>query len=70
MANWSCNIDTRGRVIRGLAGLIALAGGIYLLIATDSAFWSTGLCTLGAFALFEAVKGWCALRALGVRLPF
>lgn len=70
MTKWSCNIDSRGRIIRGLLGMVALASGIHLLIRTDSAFWSTGLCTLGAFALFEAVKGWCALRALGVKLPF
>jgi len=70
MDTWSCNIDSRGRIIRALVGIVVLASGVYLLIGTDSAFWSTGLCTLGAFALFEAVKGWCALRALGVKLPF
>lgn len=70
MAAWKCNIDIRGRILRGLVGLTALTGGIYLLLKTDSAFWSTGLCTLGAFAVFEGVKGWCALRAMGIKLPF
>ncbi|MAB76643.1 MAG: hypothetical protein CMO47_09330 [Verrucomicrobiales bacterium] len=70
MASWKCNINPRGRILRGLLGLTTLAGGIYLLLKTDSAFWSTGLCTLGAFAIFEGIKGWCALRAMGVKLPF
>lgn len=70
MSEWSCNIEIKGRVIRGIIGLILLALGIYLLVKLDQAFLGTGLCTLGAFAVFEAIKGWCALRAMGIRLPF
>jgi hypothetical protein len=47
-----------------------LATGLYLILKTDHAFWGCGLCTLGAFGIFEAIVGWCALRAMGVKSPF
>lgn len=70
METWTCNIGKGGRILRGIVGLVALAGGIVLLIWSEHDFWATGLCTLGAFAIFEALKGWCALRALGIQIPF
>lgn len=70
MSEWSCNIGIRGRVIRGILGLLLIALGLYLILQKDEAFWGTGFCTFGAFAVFEAIKGWCALRAMGIRLPF
>lgn len=70
MSEWNCNIGIKGRVVRGIIGLILLALGVYLLVKQDRAFVGTGLCTLGGFAVFEAIVGWCALRAMGVRFPF
>lgn len=70
MSNWNCNIGTGGRIFRGVLGFAALAAGLYLVLATEHAFWGTGLCAIGAFGIFEAVKGWCALRAVGIQLPF
>ena len=69
MSEWTCNIGIRGRVFRGILGLLLVGLGLYLILKADQAFWGTGLCTLGAFAIFEAIKGWCALRAMGIRLP-
>lgn len=66
---FACNIERSGRIVRGVVGLLSLVAGIYLVTA-DQAFWGTGLCALGTFAVFEALKGWCALRALGIRTPF
>jgi len=69
MSYWSCNIDKRGRIVRIILGLAMLVAGILLLLRTDHDFWATGLCALGLFGLFEGVKGWCALRAMGINVP-
>ena len=65
------NIDTKGRVIRGI-GALALAAGAALTwphsraagiaLAASSAFV--------AFVAFEAARGWCAARACGVKTKF
>jgi uncharacterized membrane protein HdeD (DUF308 family) len=68
--NWQCNIGKRGRILRGVLGLIALAAGVWLLVREEHEFWAMGLCVLGAFAIFEGIKGWCAIRALGFSPPF
>ena len=70
MNTWSCNISRTGRIIRICLGVLFLALGVYLILEVDSAFWGTGLCTLGLFAIFEGIKGWCAMRALGFKTPF
>lgn len=64
-----CNIDRRGRLLRGILGALMLGAGIYLVGWTDHAFWGTGAIAAGAFGLFEAIKGWCAIRALGIGTP-
>jgi hypothetical protein len=70
MKKWTCNIGFGGRIFRGVLGAAMLATGLYLILKTDHAFWGCGLCTLGAFGIFEAIVGWCALRAMGVKSPF
>jgi hypothetical protein len=67
---WQCNIDRRGRLLRGILGFLMLAGGVYLVGWTDHAFWGCGAIAGGAFAIFEAIKGWCAIRAMGIGTPF
>ena len=33
--------------------------------------WLSGVLTgVGVFVLFEALRGWCVLRACGVKTPF
>lgn len=70
----TCNIDRKGRASRALAGGAAIA----LAAALASVVWSsglgvwgwamvTGLALLGAFGLFEAAYGWCAIRAMGFK---
>ena len=62
------NIDTKGRVIRGIG---ALAMGIGAAIA-----WphlraaSIGLAASSVFVAFEAGRGWCVARACGVKTKF
>lgn len=66
---WSCNIDSKGRWIRGILGLLFLAAASWLWFGMNESFWSIGLFVLGLFSLFEAVRGWCALRALNIWTP-
>lgn len=65
---FSRNLDGRGRLARGVWGTLLLIGGI---IVADYKLW---LCLLlvafGLFAMFEAVRGWCVVRACGIRTKF
>lgn len=72
---FECNIDARGIRVRRRLGLILVGIGLTiagLLIFTGSTFGFTWLAPAGfilggAFSLFEARMGWCAVRALGFR---
>jgi hypothetical protein len=70
------NIDLRGRIARGISGLLFLIVAVVLVFA--GAEWRPVwlrwvLCGLGivfgAFQIFGAVIGWCVTRALGFRTP-
>ena len=71
-----CNIDSRGKRARLTWGLLCVAAGVTMLLLwalpTGSILaWAVTLLALvgGAFAVFEARAGWCALRAMGIRTP-
>jgi len=71
-----CNIDKRGRLVRLWIGIFSILCGIGLIAATVIAAWATWFYLLaalmiaaGGFALFEASKKWCAVRAMGFRTP-
>ena len=71
-----CNIDQRGRTVRIVIGaffeLIGLVLGVLWWegLAPDWTIWPAIGCVLGGwFGIFEGMKGWCALRALGVKTP-
>ena len=65
-----CNLGREGRLLRGFAGSVLLISAA-LLYAQDYPPWVTALAAgAGLFVLFEAVRGWCVLRALGVNTPF
>ena len=63
---FSKKLDASGRRARGVLGTIVLIAGI--IIAGDILWW-LGLIFVvaGLFAIFEAVRGWCLLRACGIR---
>jgi hypothetical protein len=70
-----CNIDARGRRARILSGLACC--GMALILAGIAYFrfeilsWlgaiALGLLAGGIFQIFEGKKGWCAVRAAGIK---
>lgn len=71
--NTACNIDQRGRTARIVTGIIvdlcgvglivagALTGNMLMIVAGILASVS------GSFMIFEGVRGWCVLRAMGIK---
>lgn len=62
---FSPNISNRGRLVRGLVALALWVGAGFAF--TVAAWLGVALLATGAFVLFEALRGWCALRACGIR---
>ena len=62
---FSRNIDNKGRLIRGLGALGLLVGAGFGF--TVSVWLGIALLTSGVFVAFEALRGWCALRACGIK---
>ena len=59
------NIDNKGRLIRGLFALALLVGAGFGF--TLSSWLGITLLGSGLFVAFEALRGWCALRACGLK---
>ena len=59
------NISSGGRLVRAIWGLACIVGGIALRSRSSWAFWL--LLLAGGFALFEAARGWCIMRACGIK---
>ncbi len=62
------NLGYRGRMARGVIGALCLIAGI---IVVDYVLW-LGLIFVvsGLFAIFESIRGWCLVRACGIRTKF
>ena len=75
-----CNIDSKGRAMRLVAGILAILGGAvaYVILTLGVIPVPESLGTLGvlamvaggAFAIFEAKAGRCVVRALGFRTRY
>ena len=59
------NIGNTGRVVRGLAALALLIGAGFGFFV--SIWLGVALAVSGVFVLFEALRGWCVLRACGIK---
>jgi hypothetical protein len=59
------NIAGKGRLVRGLMGLALLLGAAFSLGV--SVWLAVPLAAAGVFGLFEALRGWCAARACGIK---
>ena len=62
------NLSHHGRIARGVIGALCLIAGI---IVVDYSL-PLGLAFVGAglFAIFESLRGWCLVRACGIRTKF
>ncbi len=62
------NITGLGRWLRGLMALGFLAAGVGMFPRV----WWVGVLLLGAgaFGAWEALRGWCLLRACGIKTRF
>lgn len=65
---FSTNIDGRGRLIRGVLGAALVIAGV--VVCNYQIVAATALILSGGFCLFEAVRGWCVMRACGVKTRF
>ena len=59
------NIDRRGRIVRAVWGAALIIAG--LLTSTRSGWICFALVAWGGFALYEAIRGWCLMRACGIK---
>ena len=71
-----CNIDSKGKAVRLIYGLLLIIAGALLLFlwalpAQRVWPWAVVISLLGsgAFAMFEGWAGWCVMRALGFKTP-
>lgn len=72
-----CNISHKGRIARLYTGIVAIVFGLVLALLTTLSVLPTALGWIavagsifgGAFAIFEARKGWCIVRAIGFKTP-
>lgn len=59
------NINVTGRVVRLILGVILL--GAVWVIHSRTGYISFGITLAGLFCVFQAVVGWCVVRACGVK---
>ncbi len=76
MGAMQCNINARGKRIRLINGIVTIVIGVVLMFALAIrsegwVAWATTIAVLagGAFMIFEARAGWCAIRAMGIKTP-
>lgn len=66
---WTRNIDRKGRLMRASMG-VALLVGAALAWEYSHLIVATLLALGGLFAVVEALRGWCLLRACGLKTRF
>ena len=62
------NIGSQGRLLRGLDALGLFVGAWFAFGV--STWLGIVLLAFGGFALLEALRGWCGLRACGIKTRF
>ena len=65
---FAANIEKRGRWLRGVLGAALVIAGV--LVCSHNLPVAIALIISGGFCLFEAVRGWCVMRACGIRTRF
>ena len=64
-----CNIDQRGKMMRLMVGAILVLAWTGQLAGDWTWFVGGAALVGGLFLIFEALAGWCVLRAMGIRTP-
>jgi hypothetical protein len=59
------NLTGPGRLVRAALGIALILVG--LLLSAPDRWICFALVASGGFVLFEAVRGWCVMRACGIR---
>lgn len=59
------NLNALGRAVRAIWGIGLVAAGIFL--SGFPGLVRVMLVVFGAFALYEAARGWCIMRACGIK---
>jgi len=70
-----CNIDAKGRRFRLMSGIACLIIGlataamaiIFQYMTAPLVFTGVTVALCGGFQIFEGLKGWCVLRAMGIK---
>ena len=62
---FSRNIRNTGRLVRSVGGLALIVGAGFGFFV--SVWLGAVLAVLGVFVLFEALRGWCVMRACGIK---
>jgi hypothetical protein len=68
MTIFPTNLETKGRIIRGAVAFFLAVGVFFAWPYSRGA--AIGLGLTAAFVAFEALRGWCALRACGLKTKF
>ena len=63
--SWRPNLTAAGRWVRAIWAVLMFTGSA--LVVAWSVWLALPLALLGGLALFEAARGWCLLRACGIR---
>ncbi len=62
------NIEKKGRLLRGIIAAALIIGSLVAL--SFNLILSVVLLVSGVFVSFEALRGWCAFRACGIKTKF
>jgi hypothetical protein len=62
---FTSNLERRGRVVRAILGLALVVTGWF--ISRPGGYICTCMVVSGGFVLFEAARGWCVMRACGIK---
>ena len=62
---FTSNIDSRGRLARGVTAMLLFLAAILLI--PHGRWLALALAISALFVLFEAWRGWCVLRACGIK---
>lgn len=65
MSFFSPNIEKNGRLLRGISSIALLVSAGFGFIF--SIWLGFALLIFGIFVAFEALRGWCVMRACGIK---